>query len=433
MTKKDITTSDYIFDAVSDEEAARYKLDPVLVKFLMHEPFFSTILRNMGKYKTDQIPTAGVTVKDGTLTLYWNPKFLAGLKPKEVYGLLKHECYHLIFNHCTSRKQDPHTMWNIATDLAINSLIDEDELPDGGFIPGKAFDLSKIEDPEQRAKWEEFSKLIESFPKGQASEWYMEQLRQDENAQQCCEDMSGEGGAGSGIPGGFDDHGKWGESLTEEQRQLLDGKVKQIIGEAVKKSDSSNSWGTVSAETREMLRKMFNNTVDWKKVLQTFVGRRQRANKTSTHRRLNRKYPYIHPGKHRSHTSNLVIYIDQSGSIGSDDIEMFFGALTELSKNVTFTVYFFDTSVDERSKFVWKKGKRNVEAKRTRYGGTCFNCVELHYREISTDYDGYLVLTDGCASKPYPCISQRCWVLLPNYDLYFPADKKDTIVRMDPS
>ena len=160
-----------------------------------------------------------------------------------------------------------------------------------------------------------------------------------------------------------------------------------------------------------MLRKMFNNTVDWKKVLQTFVGRRQRANKTSTHRRLNRKYPYIHPGKHRSHTSNLVIYIDQSGSIGSDDIVMFFGALTELSKNVTFTVYFFDTSVDERSKFVWKKGKRNVEAKRTRYGGTCFNCVELHYREISADYDGYLVLTDGCASKPYPCISQRCWIV----------------------
>ena len=28
--------------------------------------------------------------------------------------------------------------------------------------------------------------------------------------------------------------------------------------------------------------------------------------------------------------------------IGSDDIEMFFGALSELAKNVTFTVYFFD-------------------------------------------------------------------------------------------
>ena len=54
----------------------------------------------------------------------------------------------------------------------------------------------------------------------------------------------------------------------------------------------------------------------------------------------------------------------------------------------------------------------------------------MHYRGVNTEYDGYLVLTDGCASKPPPCISQRCWVILPNYDLYFADDKKDSIVKM---
>jgi predicted metal-dependent peptidase len=426
MTTKEAITSDYIFDEVSDEAAAEFELDPVLVKFLMNEPFFSTIVRSLGKYRTTAIPTAGVSVKDTSINFYWNPKFVAGLKGKQIFGLLKHECYHLIFKHCTARKQEPHMMWNIATDLAINSLIEESDLPEGGFVPGKKFDLTKIKDPEKLKKWQEFSNLIESFPKGQASEWYMSKLLKDENASELCKEMS-EGG-GIGIE--FDDHGEWAEGLTEEERQLVEGKIQEVVGNAVKKADSSNSWGSVSAETRSTLRKMFSKSVDWKKVLHSFCGKRQRANKASTHRRLNRKYPYIHPGKQRNHTSNLVVYIDQSGSVTDSDLELFFGTLSELSKNVTFTLYNFDTFVDEKSKFVWRKGKRNVKAQRTRCGGTCFNGVENHYRTVSGEYDGYLVLTDGCASKPIACISQRCWVILPNCNLYFDHDKRDTIVSM---
>ena len=108
------------------------------------------------------------------------------------------------------------------------------------------------------------------------------------------------------------------------KKQIVEGKIKEVVGNAVKKADSSNSWGSVSGETRLILRKMFSKSVDWKKVLHSFCGKRQRANKASTHRRLNRKYPYIHPGKHRSHTSNLVVYIDQSGSVSDVDIELFF-------------------------------------------------------------------------------------------------------------
>ena len=424
MTSKDTVSSDYIQEvSVSDEEAAAFKLDPYLVKFLMSEPFFSTIIRHLGKVRTEAISTAGVSVKDSALTLYWNPKFVASLKGKKVFGLLKHECYHLIFKHCTTRKQEPHQMWNLAADLAINSLIDEAELPEGGFIPGKALDLSKITDPERIKKWKEFSDLVASFPKNQAAEWYMEQLKKDPIAQELCKSPEI-------IEISFDDHGEWGENLSDEAKQILEGKVGDIIRKAMTKADSSNGWGSVSSSTRTMLRKMFSKSVNWKKVLQSFCGRRQRANKASTHRRLNRKYPYIHPGKHRSHTSNLVVYIDQSGSVSDEEVEVFFGALSELSKRVTFTVYNFDHSVDEKSKLIWRKRKRNIKAARTRCGGTCFESVETHYRGIAGEYDGYLILTDGMASKPSSCISQRCWVLLPGYNLYFNQDKRDTIVQM---
>ena len=100
------------------------KFEKLMVKFLLDEPFFASIVINLKKIKTFSIPTAGVTVKDNALSLFWNPDFVAGLSEKKFFGLMKHECYHLIFQHVVARKQEPHLLWNIATDLAINSLID---------------------------------------------------------------------------------------------------------------------------------------------------------------------------------------------------------------------------------------------------------------------------------------------------------------------
>ena len=58
------------------------RFERLLVKFLLDEPFFASIIINLQKVKTRSIPTAGVAVKDNTLTMYWNPEFVAGLSEK---------------------------------------------------------------------------------------------------------------------------------------------------------------------------------------------------------------------------------------------------------------------------------------------------------------------------------------------------------------
>ncbi len=417
--------SDYIFEEASDEEAERFNIDPYMINFLTHEPFFSSILRSLHRIRTSEIPTAGVTAVNGRVTLYWNPKFLASLPHKHIMGLMKHECYHLIFKHCTARKQTPHQMWNIATDLAINSIIPFHELPEGGLVPGRKLkSTGKITDPLQKDAWEKLSNLISTFPPNKTSEWYMQKLMNDEDLQSAMDKLPKNYTIGS-----MDDHDGW-DQLSDEERELVEGQIKDIVGKASKEADKNNAWGSVSAETRRNIRKMFSNTVDWKKVLQTFIGRRQRANRASTHRRLNRKYPYIHPGRKIGHTSNLAVYIDQSGSICDDDIAAFTGVLTGLAKAATFTFYNFDTRVDEKSKKVWKKGKKNIDIERTVCGGTCFQSVEDHFKNNADQYDGYIVLTDGCAGKPTPCIKRRCWVILPNYKLMFEHDNTDVVVSM---
>ena len=123
---------------VSQDIIDNFDLTKHLVDFLWNEPFYSRILRSLNKIESTMIPTAGVTSKDTDITLLWNREFMAGLSSKEVIGLLKHECLHLVFGHTTERRRDPHIIWNYATDLAINSTIPEKELPEGGLIPGKA-------------------------------------------------------------------------------------------------------------------------------------------------------------------------------------------------------------------------------------------------------------------------------------------------------
>ena len=418
------TSNDIPTQEVSEEvlkAAESFDLENHLVKLLIHEPFFSIVMRKVSKFRSDSIPTAGVAIKDGEFSLYWNPVFLASLTGNQVRGLLKHECYHLIFNHCSSRRQTPHSLWNIATDLAINSLIPSDELPEGGLVPGKPLDLTKCSDPDALEKWQKVSDLIESLPKKESSEWYMKKLQEDEDVSETLQ-----GDSGTFV---LDDHEGWGD-LTEEERQVAEAQIKEAIREAVKKCDRTGQWGTVSQDTRSKLRSMISDAIDWKRVIQNFCGNSQRANKSRTHKRINRKYPYVHPGVKRGHSATVAVYMDQSGSVGDSEIELFFGCLNQLGRMTTFLLYPFDWKVNDKKMVKWRKGQK-MPGNRVLAGGTSFDAVENHVRDNLGSFDGHIILTDGGASDPGPSLQRRCWVLLPGCSLPFSPHRNDIVVEME--
>ena len=436
MSDKGTSTDLAPVKEATDAEADAFRLDPHLIGLMWDEPFFSKILRTVTKVKTDSIPTAGVLAKDGDVKMWWNPKFLAGLTSLQVKGLLKHECFHLIFEHTTTRKHDPHIVWNYATDLAINSMIPEDELPEGGLIPGKAFKELTEEDKakmgEERVKqFEALSNLIASFPKNESSEWYFARLMEDEDAKDALTNPAGggEGGEGPMIPGTMDDHGGWDE-MSDEERELVKGKVKQALENAVKECDQSGQWGSVGSEHRATLREMISKEIDWKAVLKQFCGMSRRADRTSNIRRLIRKYAGIHPGAYRSYTSSIAVYVDQSGSVGDEDLALLFGELRTLAKHTEFTLYNFDTEVDESSERVWR-GNKAPGMQRTRCGGTDFEAPTLHANKHKAKFDGYLILTDGECSEPKtPNRLKRGWVITPGRQLYFDAPRRDFKIQM---
>ena len=440
----DKTTSNDIATGITatDAELANFNLGDHLVNLMWDEPFFAAMLRDITKVETDKIPTAGVLAKDGDIKMWWNRAFVAALTNLQVKGLLKHEVCHLVFEDTTTRKKTPHLIHNYATDLAINSLIPEAELPEGGLIPGKALALSdearEKMSPDALARFERISAKIESLPPMQSSEWYFGELMSDDQFREDMEPQGGQGGEGGeagepkdGVPGTMDDHGGWAEDgdMSDAEKELVKGKVKKALKDAVNKCDSNGKWGSVSAEMRGTLRELCSNEICWKAVLKNFVGMSQRANKSRTMKRINRKYPYIHSGRKIGHSANVAVYVDQSGSVDDEALSLLYAELNQLARKVSFTFIPFDSSVDEENEFQWKRGQK-ARLDRFRCGGTNFHAVAEHANANRHRFDGYIVMTDGEAADPGPSRLRRAWIIVPGRKLLFDTPRGDTLVQM---
>jgi predicted metal-dependent peptidase len=411
---------------VSQRKVDSFNLQSHLVSLLWDEPFYSRILRSLNKVETEEIPTAGVLCKDGDITMWWNRRFLASLSNKHVKGLIKHECLHLVFKHTTDRRKTPHIIWNYATDLAINSIIPYEELPEGGLVPGYALPPLTSDDMKNMSQenidfFNHLSNLIASLPQNKTSEFYYEKLMQDEkikeNAEKC---------EAYGI--GFDDHEGWDE-MSPEQREMMQEKLGELLKSAVEEGNQKG-WGSISSQVAITLNKMISKTIKWEDVLKRFCGFTRRDDRQTSNKRLNRKYPTIHPGTKKIYKPRIAVYVDESGSMPASILERFYAELNSLSARTDFYMYKFDSLVDDKSGFLWKKGKK-LNINRSLSGGTNFQSVTKHALKNKKNFDGYIIFTDGCAPKPAPSHGlKRCWLLMPKTSLMFDKHNADILIEM---
>jgi len=364
-------------------------------RLLMDEPFFAALSRKIEKRADYGIPTAGVRVDPETaqFEMIYNPDFFAALPEEHVRGVLKHEFYHLIFDHVTSRKPEgvEHKVWNIAADLAINSHL-VGELPEMACMPGVG--------------------PFEGLPKGETAEWYLANMPKQEESEGGSGDGNGGEGDGEGEPGSFDDHSGWDDSAASSEQQAANQMAKERLKQAMKEAaqeaaQSAKGWGSMSGEVKQEILKRLETKVDWKKVLRYFIKTSQRASRRSSVKRINKRYAYIHPGKKTQRQAKIAIAIDQSGSVSDQMLENFFAELNSLAKLAEFTVVPFDTEVNESKVYTWKKGQ-NKKAERVLCGGTCFNAPTEYVNNNS--FDGVIILTDMEAPKPKACKAQRMWM-----------------------
>lgn len=363
-----------------------FDLNKHVHRLLMDEPFFAALSRRVDKRIDKSIPTAGVRINptSGHFEMLYNPDFFDELPDIQRKGVLKHEFYHLIFEHVTGRKPtgiNPKA-WNIATDLAINSHL-MGELPEMCCMPGQ--------------------KPFEDYEVGLSSEAYLEQLKQDHDKQS----GGGEGGEGDGQ---FDSHEGWDE-VDQQTKEIAKERLKDTLKKAAEEA-ANQGWGTVSQQVRKDIMDRIQTKVDWRKMMRYFVKTSQRASKQSSIKHINKRYPYIHAGRKTNRTAKIAISIDQSGSVSDQMLNAFFNELSNLAKYAEFTVVPFDDQVFEDKVYVWKKGERKKWV-RELSGGTNFDAPTEYVNKHG--FDGHIVLTDLMAPKPKASKCQRMWMTTRQY------------------
>ena len=419
-----------------------FNLDEHIVDLLRNEPFFAALSRRMEKVASRSVPTAGVAFNDDRcrFELYYNPEFMASMLEENrefVKGVLLHEFYHIMLLHVTSRLPGGKMTrkWNIATDLAINSELtvfrQSSETTSGYEVESSLL-------PQDKALIPTVGPFADFAPHLSAEE-YMTLLPDNDQQQQDPdkgdgepqeggddgEPQEGDGSApgGSGEPGepqegkggapgnadgnGFDDHSDWGSSdNSDEKRKIAEERLKEAIKEAYVEA-CSKGFGSISSSMKRTIKEVITPKVNWRSILRSFVKASQRADRTSTIKRLNRRYAYIHPGRKAKRQAKIAVSIDQSGSVSDAMLVAFYAELEKLATIADFTIVPFDTTVVEEAVHVWKKGERH-EKTRYRYGGTCFNAPTQWVNEHK--FDGHIVLTDMEAPKPVPSNCQRMWM-----------------------
>jgi len=390
--------------------AVPFNLNMHTARLLMREPFFAALSRRIDKTPTKSLPTAAVRVNPerAQFELLYNPDFFGQLKDEHKLGVLMHEFYHIIFEHVTGRKpiEGITRVDNIAMDLAINGLPEM-----RGKLPSES-DPGPIVNGEPMRACLPGEGPFSKYSAGQTYEWYKSRLEEDQNGpdgdQEGQPGQPGQPGNGDPFDGmdSFDDHDQFGE-VDGTIKEIAEERLKDAIKKAAEEAEKARNWGSVSSGMRRDIMDKIATKIDWRKVLRYFVKTSQRSDKRSTPRRLNKRFPKIHPGKRVRRHAKIAISIDQSGSVDDGMLAAFFSELNKLAEVAEFTVVPFDTEVAKDKVYVWKKGQSR-KTERVACGGTCFDAPTKYVNELN--FDGHIILTDLCAPKPVASNCQRMWM-----------------------
>ena len=353
---------------------------------IFEEPFYGLFLIGINKQYSDKIPTAGVSKHGIGMQLTINPYFYLNLSEDHRYGLVKHELLHIAFGHLVMRDlYSNHKLFNIAADLEINQYILESKLPEGGLLLSSFPELNLP----TKAGTKEYYKLLE-------------QAQQDGSSpslDNLMDEMNGESQYCHGTWNEFDDLSEADKKLVQKQ---VDHQLKEATQETLKKQ------GSVPGELAELIHKLMHvepAKFNWKAYLRRFVGNSSIVYTRKMRRKYNKRYSE-NPGLKIKFKNHILVGVDTSGSVNTEELKEFFSELAHMHKTGhKITVAQCDTQLKSVKEFNPKKDWE-IHGR----GGTSFQPVIDHYNEKKGVYTALIYLTDGEAYSPDDCPKNTLWV-----------------------
>lgn len=344
-------------------------------------PFYGDILVSLSFSEDRSVPTA---VTDGMCVRY-NPEFLGSMTPGERNYIIMHEMMHVLLRHPMRGKNKRPDIWNAAADYIVNSILDWDVRPV----------MRKIDIPFDRPK----DGLFAEVDRMQSTESLYDCILRDNP--EVSEDGSfvsrttyrqGIDGEKKVIYAPESDLAK-PAPMSKQQETLAEEKVKALLRRAAKKGSGSFSIPP------QLVQILDTKKPDWRVLLREFLD--TKIKDEVSYATPERKYLHMnlilpgHPTEEEE-LEELWAFVDSSGSIGKERMDMFLTQLYRISKefHCIINLCFWDTKVTD----VYRRviGEKNLlKCVPTHSGGTDVNCVYDWLRENKVRPEVMLILTDG--------------------------------------
>jgi len=355
------------------DAAVREKLITARIGLLLKAPFFGNLATRMTLVNADDwCPTAAT---DGR-KFYYNSEFVNKMPLKQVEFLVGHEVLHAVYDHMGRTGDRDRKIMNIAADYCVNAdLIDQ-------RIGEKITVCGMLYDPKYKG-WsmeEVYDDLMKNANKIDISK--LTQMVLDEHLDG---EGEGEGKDGKGRP-----------KLSDAERKAIKDEIKEAVLQAAQASGAGNLPGGV----RRMIKDLTEPMIGWKELLEQQI--QSTIKNDFTFARPSRKgwhMDAIMPGMKPGETIDIFIGIDTSGSIGPEDLKIFFSEIKGIMDSYTeykIHIVGWDTEIGGVGEFTSDNMADITEFDPQGGGGTDPMCVWQYLRENNIEPKKLIMFTDYC-------------------------------------
>jgi predicted metal-dependent peptidase len=354
---------------------------------LMKDPkycLYSGIMM-IGKTQIDEdTPTA---CTDGRNTWYGR-KFVGTLSDIKLRAVILHENLHKAFRHTTMWKhlfKENPQLANIACDFVINLMIHDSDTA-GTFV--------KLPD----------DALLDNKYRGLDAGTVYRMLMKEAGGGSIRIKTVGDQ-QGKDIPvqevGTLDEHDWEGsEGMTNDEKEQLARDIDQALRQGAILA------GKMSANIPREVSEALESKVDWREALREFVTSFCMDKDESTWRRPSRRWidqDVYMPSLIGESVGRVVVAIDMSGSIGTEEIGQFLGEVRKICDTVKpegIDLLYWDTRVCQHEKYEQDQLDNLLSTTKPRGGGgTNPQCIVDYIKDKNIKAECAIVLTDGYVSS----------------------------------
>ncbi len=362
--------------------------------------FFAFFTIQMKREIKLDLPTAvGNTASLAHFNIYFNPFIFLECSIEEMKALIKHEVYHIMYNHLKRARSLIGKYSSIAIskamDVSINQYIEK--------LPPWSHNLENVS----------LSYNI-NLKADESMEWYAKEIQEgidrlkSDKGKKIIEDRDDKNS--TLIKKKHDSvhaHDLWWDSQDDLNLEQLK--------ELTKKVASNASKGKIPTELQQVINDLNKTSeISWKDYLKKVIGTLPVGHrKISTRKDRRQPYRLDLRGKLNNHIAQIIIAIDISGSISNEEIDQIMTEVFNIVKSYPSEVTIIEC--DNEIRRVYKvKNKENIRRKLETKGGTLYSPVFEYIHNHRMRNHLLIYFTDGVGEeelKRVPINYKTLWVI----------------------